>query len=304
MTLLDDMAAGLGLPFPFIRGIARKASHAYKVYQIPKQSGGSREIAHPARPLKALQRWLLDSVIGKWEVHNAAFGYVSNRNIHQHASKHASSRYLLRMDFKGFFPSIRASDVRAYLRGRPPGTASWTDEDDRLFVQLVTRNGRLTIGAPTSPGLSNALCFEFDRLCWALAVDHEATYTRYADDLFFSTNQPDILREFPSHVLSLLTRVTVPAHLKLNDRKERHSSKKGRRQVTGIVLSSAGKAVLGRTRKRFIRRQVHRFDDLTAAEKVSLRGLISFATDVEATFINELILKYGHSRVMKAWKDF
>lgn len=303
MSLLMDMGASLGLPYPFVRGIARKASHSYKIYHIPKRTGGSREIAHPARPSKTLQRWILDSIIARWPVHDSAFGYVRDRNIGEHASRHADSRYLLRMDFEQFFPSITASDVTAYLSTRPPGTELWTAEDEGLFVQLVTRNGRLTIGAPTSPRLSNALCYEFDGLCTSLAFDREVRYTRYADDLFFSTNRPGVLRDFPSFVLDILTTIRVPAHLKLNPAKERHSSKKGRRQVTGIVLSSDGRAVLGRHRKRFIRRQVHQFDRLSAPDKASLRGHISFAADVEANFINELILKYGHATVMKAWKD-
>lgn len=302
MTLLYELSASLGLPMPFINGIARKASHAYKDFQIPKRSGGMRDVAHPARPLKALQRWLLRHVIGEWPVHDAVFGYVKGRSIQLNARRHAESRYLLRMDFESFFPSITARDVSHYLGTTPPGTAVWTDDDRRLFVQLVTREERLTIGAPTSPALSNALCYDLDRRCALLAADRNACYTRYADDMFFSAKAPNVLRDFPSAVADILSKIDIPAHLRVNATKERHSSRKGRRQVTGIVLTSEGRAVMGRTRKRFIRRQIHQYKALSIPERASLRGLISFAADVEANFINDLILKYGRDAVMAAWK--
>lgn len=300
--LLEEMSSGLKLPVPFIKGTARKASHAYKIYGIKKRGGGYREIAHPAKPLKALQRWVLRHVIERWPVHDAAFAYVSGRNIHQHAKRHAGSRYLLRMDFASFFPSIAADDIEAFLAKRPEGTAAWTDEDREVFVQLVCRTRRLSIGAPTSPALSNALCFRLDQLCTALSEDKGLIYTRYADDLFFSTPIPNILSGVPTAVSSILSTLGIPANLKINAAKERHSSKRGRRQVTGIVLSSDGRAVLGRDRKRFIRRQIHQFDALQPAERASLRGLIAFATDVDPEFINALILKYGRDRVLEAWK--
>jgi len=301
MTLVAEMSRALGLPIPFIEGIARKASYAYKVYQIPKRSGGMREISHPARPLKALQRWLLRAVVEQWPVHRAAYAYVRAGNIQRHALEHATSSYLLRMDFEAFFRSITIDDIAHYLTASP-ATESWSQADRELFLQLVTRFGRLTIGAPTSPALSNALCFDLDTHCTALAVDNDVRYTRYADDLFFSTTKPDILSAIPMAVEGIVSQLVVPENLKINASKERHSSKRVRRQVTGIVLSSDGRAVLGRARKRFIRHQIHTLNDLTSSERASLRGLISFATDIESGFINDLILKYGHEVVMSAWK--
>ncbi|MEX2138226.1 MAG: retron St85 family RNA-directed DNA polymerase [Pirellulales bacterium] len=294
------MSSALKLPIPFIRGMARKASYAYKLYTIKKRDGSDRQIAHPARPLKGLQRWLLRHVIEPWPVHDAAYGYVKGRNIHDHASRHASSRYLLRLDFVSFFPSIGAGDIAAFLARYPVGTVGWNDEDRGIFAQLVCRSGALTIGSPTSPALSNALCYGLDHQCSMLAADRDLIYTRYADDIFFSTARPNVLRDVPNALKGIVANLDIPAHLKLNDAKQRHSSKRGRRQVTGIVLSSDGRAVLGRGRKRFIRHQIHRLEALRPTERSSLRGLIAFAMDVEPQFVNALILKYGRKRVVAA----
>ena len=302
MSLIESLSAGLGLPIPFLKGIARKASHAYKVYEIPKRSGGFREIAHPARQLKSLQRWLLFNVLHEWPVHAAASAYVRGSNLYRHASKHAASRYLLRLDFEQFFPSIKSADVSAYLEHSPQVAPSWTAEDRSFFVQIVTRFGALTIGAPTSPALSNALCYDLDLRCAAIAADQDCVYTRYADDLFFSTTRPNVLHSIPTDVRKIAAGLSFPAHLRLNTSKQRHLSRKWRRIVTGVVLTSDGRACLGRARKRFIRSQIHMLDALTEAQKTSLRGLISYAADIEPLFINDLILKYGHGPVMRAWK--
>ena len=102
MALLDQMSAGLLLPAPLLRGIARKASHAYKEYQIPKRAGGQRTIHHPSKELKALQRWLVHNVVSAWPMHGAAYAYRVGRNIRDNAAQHATSNYLLRLDLRHF----------------------------------------------------------------------------------------------------------------------------------------------------------------------------------------------------------
>jgi RNA-directed DNA polymerase len=302
MSLVDQISISLQLPPRTIAGIARKASYSYKQYHIPKRSGGNREIFHPAKPLKALQRWLLQNLIVRWRVHDAAFAYRKGYNIANHAACHASSNYLLRLDLVGFFPSITADDVTKYIDKRPIGTEDWGTSDLDLFISLVCRNKRLSIGAPTSPALSNALCYDLDMKLAQLADRSEVTYTRYADDLFFSSHKPNVLGLFPDLVTEVLANIEFPSKLRLNEDKTRHSSRKSRRQVTGIVLTSDKRASLGRARKRFIRHQIHRFDALTSDERENLKGLIAFAMCIEPDLIDHLILKYGRDRVIAAWK--
>ena len=66
-------------------------------------------------------------------------------------------------------------------------------------------------------------------------------YTRYADDLFFSTREPNVLKQIEKEVNSIVSNLSVPAKLTVNSKKTRHSSKKGARHVTGIVLGSDGR---------------------------------------------------------------
>ncbi len=300
MTLLADLSASLRIPASYIEGLAAKADHAYYEFTIRKASGGLRHISHPSRELKALQRWLQHNLIDTWPVHECAFAYRRGVGIRSHAAVHARSRYLLRLDTVDFFPSIGWRDVGEYLSSLPRGTENWTAEDRRLFGRLVCRKAQLTIGAPSSPGLSNALCFELDKQLVALAAEVGALYSRYADDLFFSAVERDCLWEVPDRVSALLDALDCPGNLRLNPAKTRHSSKKGRRQVTGLVLSSDDTVRIGRHRKRFIRGLIHRWGTLSGEERSHLAGLLAFAIDVEPDFLNALVLKYGHERVRQA----
>jgi RNA-directed DNA polymerase len=250
--------------------------------------------------LKTLQRWLLANVIKTWPVHECSYAYIRERGIKANARRHVDSRYLLRVDIEDFFPSIKDLDLRTYLAGRPPGTADWDEDDIQFFINVVSRSGVLTIGAPTSPSLSNVICWSLDASLEALAAEHGATYTRYADDLFFSTVRANVLGSFPMLIAEILSQLPYPTGLRLNRDKTRHSSKRGLRRVTGLVLGSDGRVSLGRGRKRFIRRQIHKLETLTPTDRQRLAGLIAFAMDVEPDIVNSLVLKYGPRRVASA----
>ena len=185
--LIERISRRLLLPPAYIANLAAGASHHYKTYQIPKRSGGLRLIEHPSKPLKAAQRWLADNIISHFPVHSAAMAYRRGTNIAANARLHAPSRYLLRIDLHDFFHSLTALDVTDLVTSSNkfvPDTADWSEDDTRVLVEIVCKDGHLTIGAPTSPPLCNALCYQLDMQTTALADARELTYSRYADDLF------------------------------------------------------------------------------------------------------------------------
>jgi RNA-directed DNA polymerase len=298
--IIEKMAADLGLQVPFIDAIARGASHAYKTYSIPKRGGGARTIEHPSKQLKALQRWFLQYVIPGLPVHSAATAYQKNHSILDNAAVHAGSKYLLRMDFQSFFPSITEVDVRAYIEDRSSLFSAWSSFDINVFCMIVLRRSRLTIGAPTSPALSNIICFDMDSAFSDLCARHGVTYTRYADDLFFSTTQPNVLRPLQLEVERIISELKLPARLVINAAKTRHSSKRRARRVTGIVLGSDQKAYIGRPLKRKIRALIFKMDSLDSRSRASLAGLVAYAVGFDADFMNSLIMKYGHAIIRKA----
>lgn len=300
MRLANKIAQGLQLPIRHIQGMARKASYVYKEYTIRKRTGGHRTIHHPSKELKAIQRWLIQHIIERWPVHDAAYAYRKGISIRENAEVHKNSNYLLRMDLASFFPSIDWDDLMNFLQSEPSGTEGWIESDRELFAKLVCRKGKLTIGAPTSPAISNSICYELDARLDGIATGEGVRYTRYADDLFFSTRRQNILPDIPAQVRELLDSMECPSGLRINADKTRHSSKRGRRQVTGLVLTSDERVSVGRDRKRFIRSQIYKYDELSPEERRRLAGHIAFAASIEPDFVNALILKYGREQVQRA----
>jgi RNA-directed DNA polymerase len=292
--LADTMSSELSVSVDFIRSMGKSASHRYKTFFIAKRNGGYREIHHPAKELKALQRWIAFNIANRFEVHHCATAYIKGASVRDNASRHQRSRYLLRMDFASFFESISDMDViehcRHYRSMLPEG---WGDDDSGLLAALCCRNGRLTIGAPSSPALSNALCLDLDRALDAIAVSAGVCYSRYADDLFFSSARQGALGEVERQVHAAVAACVHPRALHVNAKKTIHSSRKHRRRVTGLVLTSDGGLSLGWDKKRWIRSQIHRANALTDAEWERLRGWLGQVKSVEPDFLTRLEDRYG-----------
>jgi hypothetical protein len=233
-----------------------------------------------------------------FKIHPAAAAYVKKKGIRQNAERHKENEFLLKMDFADFFPSIRGGDLRRYMTKETPGLL---DEEDveravRLlfFGQGPDMELRLSIGAPTSPWLSNVLMYDFDESVSRVCGDSEVAYTRYADDVTFSSNEPNALRVVEKELREMVANLPSP-RLKFNPKKSIMLSRKSQRRVTGLVLSNDGKVSLGRARKRYLRAAVHHLiiGMLSKEEVVQLRGWLAFARDVEPAFVQRLSGRYG-----------
>ena len=139
--------------------------------------------------MKWIQNVVVAKILNNWPLHSAATAYRKGTSTADHASRHTMSRFLLKLDFADFFPSIKASDVALHVAAH----TTLSDQDKRRLVNILTwRNKKtgsycLSIGAPSSPFVSNSILNEFDTrvdgFCRAAGVN----YSRYADDLAFST---------------------------------------------------------------------------------------------------------------------
>lgn len=301
MGLIDNIAESLHVKRDVIANYLKSAPYRYKVFYIPKKSGkGLREIAQPARMLKELQRRVLKSHFEPMlPIHTAAMAYRAGIGIKHNAEMHASNNYLLKMDFSNFFTSIKSSDLKKHLKKHLP---EHDDEHDyvaeKLFFRKLKGNSVhfLSMGAPSSPFVSNTILYEFDQKVSDLCAAHGVTYTRYADDLAFSNNQKNVLYEFPELIENIIGENMYP-RLVINTQKTVFTSKKKHRRITGLVLNTEGNVSLGRDRKRNIRAMVHRYcqDGLDAKSIAKLRGLLAFAKDVDPVFYNALFSKYANT---------
>jgi RNA-directed DNA polymerase len=278
--------------------LIRSAPHRYKVFQIPKRVPGQfRTIAQPAREVKALQYWVMRNVLYRFEIHPAATAYRTDLSIADNARPHTQGRFLLKMDFKDFFPSLKASDLKIFLR---KNKSNLGNEEIEALCQILfwtprgTNELSLSIGAPTSPILSNILMVDFDKRISKFCAVRSIAYTRYADDLSFSAARSEKLQAVEGAVLNLCRRSQSPA-LTINQGKTVRVSKRYARRVTGLVLTNDRKISLGREEKRRIRARVHYFvtGRLEPEQILQLRGTLAYVKSVEPTFLRRLREKYG-----------
>ncbi len=201
MTIIEFLSNSLSIDPVSLKKYISTCPHRYKVYKIPKRNGnGTRIIAQPAKELKYLQRLVCDKYLHPLPVHNACMAYKKNTNIRDNALVHVKNNFLLKMDFKDFFPSINPSDLLKHIEKHRPWEACIEDTFviEKLFFYLPERHGplKLSIGAPTSPFISNTIMYEFDSSISEICNKNSVSYSRYADDIAFSTNKKDILFDF------------------------------------------------------------------------------------------------------------
>lgn len=296
--LIQALQEATGLSESQIHRLIIRAPHAYKVYTIPKKSGGTRTIAQPAKEIKFLQRWLMANVLVKLPLHECATAYHSNASIKKNAAAHQNNAYISKFDFENFFPSIKEADLIQHLTKHL--NAPFSDTDVQSVARLCSmrskgsRDRQLSIGAPSSPLLSNSVMFDFDSEIASWCSKNGFTYTRYADDLTFSTNTKGRSKELEAALGKVIANLTYPK-IRINKKKTIHLSKKYQRRITGLIINNDDQLSIGRDRKRELSTLIHRhsLNLLSVDEKYHLQGLLGFAKDIEPRFLTSMRLKYG-----------
>jgi RNA-directed DNA polymerase len=227
---------------------------AYSSFTLRKKSGGTRVVHAPHPRLKTLQQSLSRIFQALYPPHPAATAYVPRRSVVDNARRHAGKYYVLNLDLKDFFPSIDQARIWGRLQ-RPP--FDWNRDRGllpianavasicclELLVERPSPDGSVRLqrrnvlpqGAPTSPALSNLVCQRLDRDLTRLAKQHGAVYSRYADDLTFSSMhqlyQPDGV------FMVAVRRIIERENFRINDHKTRLHRDGYRKLVTGLVVN-------------------------------------------------------------------
>lgn len=279
----EELAGALGLSLKqlwfFAMHREQEQARHYVTFAIPKRGGGERFLMAPKRRLKALQRQLLALLVEKLPVHEAAHGFRKGRSIATGAAPHVGKRLVLKLDLKEFFPSVTFPRVRglliAYGYSFPVATALalLMTESVRQPVEVEGQLYHVPVGprhcvqgAPTSPGLCNALVLRLDRRLAGLARKFGFDYTRYADDLTFSGPDRKSGWGLYQRALSLIEEEGFSVHPA-----KTVLMGMGRRQaVTGVVVNQV--AGLSRQTRRRWRAALHQRKESEAR----LRGQLAF----------------------------
>lgn len=162
----------------------RRPESMYRTFSIKKRNGTDRVISAPQRELKAIQRKLAYVLSCVYEPKVCAYGFVAGKSNVGNASQHTKRTLVLNIDLKDFFSQIHFGRVRGMLM-KPPYSVG--EEAATTIAQIACLNGILPQGAPSSPIITNMICVPLDNALIRLAKSAGCVYTRYADDLTFST---------------------------------------------------------------------------------------------------------------------
>ena len=208
----------------------------YYYFKIPKPKGGYREIEAPETYLKKLQRKLNEYLqyVYYGVAIKASYGFIINprrqapKNIVSNAAAHLGNPYMLNIDFDDFFHQISQEEVFQIFKKEPFHFSKTTAN---TLAKICTNKGRLPMGAPTSPALSNFACMDLDKDLEKWATENQIIYTRFVDDLSFSSKQPIT----PLHFYKIKA-ITDRYQLKIEPTKTKYYGKNQEKIVTGIVV--------------------------------------------------------------------
>lgn len=223
----------------------------YKKFEIPKRFGGTRLISAPLDDLKVLQRNLATLLQDCVEVINEAngltdqmaHGFKRDRSITSNAKPHRNRRFVFNLDLSDFFGTINFGRVRGFFI--KDKNFALDENVAKLLAKIACFESKLPQGSPCSPVISNLIGHVLDIHLVRLAANTGCTYTRYADDLTFSTNHPI----FPISVAKTsgdkhtwapgkeLERLIKKSGFEINATKTRMQYYDSRQEVTGLVVN-------------------------------------------------------------------
>jgi S1-C subfamily serine protease len=214
----------------------------YHLFEFAKSGGGVRTISAPDERLKHIQRLLAPLLDRLYSVRGPVHGFVGGKSVKTNAMAHLQKRFVLNLDLADFFPSITENRVIGVL-----SSLGVDGEVAGIVARLCCLNGHLPQGAPTSPVLSNMICFRMDKQLLAFAKEVRCIYTRYADDMTFSSQQPMTSlfegvvppsgKFLPELLVPTLRNILATNGFVPNAAKTHYADRHSRRMVTGLKVN-------------------------------------------------------------------
>jgi RNA-directed DNA polymerase len=202
----------------------------YETRNIAKKNGSTRELTIPHEIIAAIQRKLNKELQRIYNRPQCVYSFIKKSSIKKNALNHIRKKFLINVDISNFFDSINFGRVRGFFIKH----LSLSEKIATKLAQLVTYKNKLPQGAPSSPIISNFICHKLDRQFVKFAKNNAIFYTRYADDLTFSTNKTDINEE---SLLKGIQSIVKANGFELNPKKTRIQKKNQSQKVTGLKVN-------------------------------------------------------------------
>lgn len=225
-------------------------NHGYRTFTIPKKSGGERRIWVPKGNLMWIQYCIKEIIELYYQPQPCVYGFVKGKSILENAQCHTNKKYVFNVDISDFFESVTEKMIATRLL-RPPFSFNrqisetiarlsciciyeWV-ENPIFHTMDSIHHHVLAQGSPTSPILANAVCDDMDNMLIGLASRFGLTYTRYADDITFSSNHNVYYAD--SDFRKELVRIIELFGFKINNKKTRLQHQAQKQEVTGLTVN-------------------------------------------------------------------
>lgn len=272
---IDDLSKLTHLSKHTIYTLSYYSDKFYKCYDITKKSGKCRQISQPSRKLKALQSWILVSILNKLKVADSCKGFEKGSSIADNARPHIEANVLVNIDLEDFFDTIDRRRIYNVFK-----SIGYNKLISSIFTNICEFEGKLPQGSPCSPKLANLVLWRLDSRIQGYVGRRGITYTRYADDLSFSGLNP-------KNVVKIIPRIREIINdegFNLNEKKTRVAGPSRARIVTGLVLSGNSFGI-GKKKYKYLRAKIHHLtkpDEQGNKELLEeVRGWLAFLKSVD-----------------------
>ena len=327
---LKHLSRRTEIDYEELRDFVNRSNHkAYKKFSIRKRSGDKRFIYAPAPSLKHVQQWFNEYILKQIPVHPASHAFTVGSSTKKCALKHCGARWLIKLDIENFFESIseiqvfrlfrnlgyqplvsfeiaRLCTIPTYYKSPRKNYKQWhvREKNETIPEYSETLLGYLPQGAATSPLISNLIMKKCDEELSAIAKKHKLTYTRYSDDLSFSTRSKNFRRSDAKEVVLEVYKVLSKVGYMAQYRKTKIIPPGSKKIILGLNVDGA----LPRLQKEYknrIRQHLYYIEKLGVAKhaekrkfnsiggfKSHLRGMIDYANMIEPDYAQESLQRF------------
>lgn len=278
---IHDLSKHIRLSTRLLYCLSMQTESYYKSHEILKKDKTARKVYSPSYTLYIVQKWILKNILNKVQPSQRAMAFRAGNNYgcKANAKYHIGTLYGLSIDLKDFFPSIKADKIFTVFRD-----LGYNDLSSTILTNLCSLNNELPQGGVCSPALSNLVCRSLDYRLIGLCEKRAVRYTRYADDMYFSCDNKDLLHKIHPIIIKIIN----DEGYVINDKKTHFHTPSNRKQITGITIVDAENITgnILKAKKEFkknIRTNIHK-SIITGdySDMARILGLINYVNFIES----------------------
>ncbi len=235
---------------------------------------------------------------------DCVYSYRKSYSIYDVAFRHKDSKYYFKTDIKNFFSSIDKNCIKNCLENNLKNFPKDTSKYLLNILEMIIYNDSLPIGIVTSPSISNAILYDFDNFMEEHSKNNNIIYTRYSDDLIFSSNDRNSLNDIDKLIAAKLDTFYNQKFV-LNNNKTKYFDKTKKVKLLGIIITPDNHITVDKYKKESIKQLLYFYKNDKAKFEIFLNeryngklskayGILNYISDIDKSFIIYLRKKYGN----------